>query len=354
MSIEESSTPIAITGKESKSADLSPELQEYQKYADKIKAVESPQYEPPPKAVSFDRKGQPISDEPEIIPEAPKIKKKEEIKTSSQPEEDYSQYYEEEAKLHGWKPRNEYHGPKGRWVDAKTYIERETLFKRQKEDRKKLDELNNVLQMVLKTSKSAEERAYAQAKADLEHERQVARSTGDFNRYENVIKKTEALDKQYQSQANPNTNKTFFDTDDFKSWHKEENWFHGTSPIENAMTKYAVELSNEYAAKNPYTADPKTELEYISKGVRDAFPTYKGFVKAEDSEEEEDIPAPKVSASRGGNRASSPSKSNKSSGVTLEQRLDRLPAEHKMVVEYLKRNNQDYMTHLNNLEKNLK
>ena len=114
---------------------------------------------------------------------------------------------EEQAKRNGWRPKEEYTGPEGKWVDAATFMQRGVenpailfdrfrtlddrygkLERRFSDQTGKLDQATQTMAEMAQMLRTSEERAYKRARAELLAQREAAVESGDTANF----KKTDA------------------------------------------------------------------------------------------------------------------------------------------------------------------
>ena len=106
---------------------------------------------------------------------------------------------EQAAKRQGWRPEDEFKGS-GKWVDAKTYLERADheipiLRSQLKNLDKKLEERDRTVVEMKDLMFKNVELAYERAKKDLSEKAQVAKKDYDFDTYDTAMKDLKELEK---------------------------------------------------------------------------------------------------------------------------------------------------------------
>ena len=152
--------------------------------------------------------------EPEEEPEAPPVRHQETA-------------LEKQARQLGWHPQSEYRGPPGQWKDAKTFMEhgqnilpvlRDNLKRALDAGVKQADELAQVKQSMAEQAqalkemremaRTAGERSYKQAIADMETERRAAVAAGDTEAYDEVSQKIKAAEAEREKAIPPKESPT--------------------------------------------------------------------------------------------------------------------------------------------------
>lgn len=184
--------------------------------------------------------------------------------------------YEKEARAMGWRPESEWEGPDGKWIDAKTFIERgeqimpilrannrkmkEELLTSQRDLatlRENLVNANKAISALKKSYTESTKREVEMALADLREQFKGARQIGDTDLELKVKKdidklegKVEELDKAHEEEdedEKPKDDKKAPElSPEFISWQKENRWFGNTlNPDDIARTKALVKIGED-------------------------------------------------------------------------------------------------------------
>lgn len=122
--------------------------------------------------------------------------------------------WERQARVQGWRPIEEYRGPAGLWVDAKTFVERgrdfvpfikKDLAESRRENanlkteitglRQSVEDMRTEMQKYLNFARQADKKAYDRAIADMEAQRREAVAAGDTATYDAVTQRIEQMDE---------------------------------------------------------------------------------------------------------------------------------------------------------------
>jgi hypothetical protein len=102
--------------------------------------------------------------------------------------------YDSEAKKQGWRPREEFTGDDGRWIDAETFVKRgEELTPFLKSNNKILEAKLARLEKKLAAQDKVESRAYDRAVAELKAKQEHAVEMGDVEAHRVVSKELDEL-----------------------------------------------------------------------------------------------------------------------------------------------------------------
>jgi hypothetical protein len=135
---------------------------------------------------------------------------------------------ESEARLQGWKPKDEFDGPDTKWVDAETFLERgkemAPVLKRELDKAQgKIAKLEETVKRLDTYSSKAEQRAYQRAKADLEAQLESSAEAGDVEGVKAAAKGITDLEKDAARDNKSGTSPDFEEA--FGAWHKDNPWF---------------------------------------------------------------------------------------------------------------------------------
>lgn len=184
---------------------------------------------------------------------------------------------EEKARRMGWIPKEEYSGPEEKWVDANVFIERgenelpvlrdrlrkqdEVAAKRDRE----ISEMRKDVKALREHTSRVEKQAYEKAIEELRREQEEAITEGDTERFRQIEKKKEDLQKSSQESFAPEQPQQPEVDPIIKDWASQEPWF--DNDVE--MTEIAIGLSRAHASRNMSMDD---NLREVSKKIRDMFP----------------------------------------------------------------------------------
>lgn len=263
------------------------------------------------------------------------------VATFSPAQDDTDLPIEDQARQMGWVPKDEYKG-KNKWVDADTFVEKGSFFRKIDAQNKELKELRQVTKNVLDTMSKAEERAYSKALTELENRKNAAY---DVNTYKQVDQQINELNKQYSNIKPVKT--PVHQLPEWKEFESKNMYIHNTDLKSMTIKKHMEMLSNDFAVKNPGVS-PDIELKYVHDQVRKDFPDYEPFRAERQSEDRQDAPS-KVAALRTTNKPANRSK------ATPIDRISRLPPAEAMTAQYLERQGQydQLEVYLSTVESNL-
>lgn len=171
------------------------------------------------------------------------------------------QAVEAAARAKGWKPKPEYTGEPGAFIDAKEFLGREPLFTALKESRRETKELRKTVDaMVSSFQKTVDGQVKVQL-AKLQEQKREAIKEGD-------VEKVEAIDKQIdQTRAAkadaPTANQV---APEVKEWVDRNPWFTADPELHEA----AIALNDAYLKRNP--GDLTGMLAHVEARVKKLFP----------------------------------------------------------------------------------
>lgn len=115
-------------------------------------------------------------------------------------EADDGQSPEDQARVQGWVPQDEWDGPSDKWVDAETFVERgrerNSVLKNENDAlRRELREFRGELKRKFATLEAAERRGYEAALAELESRRLQAVEDWDITSFGKIDRELEQMKK---------------------------------------------------------------------------------------------------------------------------------------------------------------
>lgn len=212
--------------------------------------------------------------------------------------------WEKEAKGMGWRPEEEWDGPDGKWIDAKTFVERgeqimpilrannrkmkEELLTRDKDLATLRESLANANKAIITLKKSYTEstkREVEIALADLREQYKGARQIGDTDLelkvqkdITNLEKKVETLDKEHEEEIEEKKDDTKPPelSPEFINWQKENRWFGNTlNPDDKARTVAFVKIGEQLRKEGA----PEMGLDFMEKCMGILEEQERGFTK---------------------------------------------------------------------------
>lgn len=187
------------------------------------------------------------------------------VEVATTPEAAPADKYESAARDGGWKPKEEFEGNPENWVDAETYVlnAAKILPDVSKQLREAKDEIKGVKKAVSESAqfiRRAEERAYKQARADLEAEFRQAVSSGDVAAAEAVRDDLAALDRGAVEVAPQGQGA------DFAAWRAENGWYGEDKPLSAAFDALCEQVREEGYAT------PKVGLKEATRRLQEEYP----------------------------------------------------------------------------------
>jgi len=229
---------------------------------------------------------------------------------------------EEVARTKGWKPKEEFTGDPGMWVDAKEFLGREPLFEKIRSQSRDLREVKKTVDAMARHFTKSVEHAVNAKVAELQYQKREAIKSGD-------VEEVEAIDKAI---ARENTAKAEVvsvakvDTDPVvEKWVDQNPWY-----VKDAeMHDFALAFNDTYLKRHP--GDLEGSLRKTTEAARKAFPDkFKSPPRPPAGGNGEDVtPAPVVE----GSTAPAPSSKRYTlNRLTPDQRrvYDQIVSEHKV------------------------
>ncbi len=180
---------------------------------------------------------------------------------------------EEQAREMGWKPLEEFNGPKEKWVDPTIFVARAPLFKKIDEDSHEKKQLKNRLQNVEKAlndlnshHQRVKEMEYSRALASLKAERKAAIANDDHLKAEEILEQIDIVKEQQAKQpAPPKINVEQEVPQEFVNWIKENDWYEKDVDMKEAADAFGIILANKGIPRDQV-------LVKVSERIRTTFP----------------------------------------------------------------------------------
>jgi hypothetical protein len=204
----------------------------------------------------------------------------EEVQEQEQ-EQDVDPQIEDEAKLMGWIPKDEFRGDLDKWRPADEYVKRgrEILPIMKAQTRKYEDNIRNLqaelgetkrtMEKVLKMSDSMAERAFVKAKLELEEAQIKAVEDGNTVEWMRLKKEEENLQPPEKVTFNQPATSSGDDDPVYNEWHIKNQWFKPQDP-DDEPTLFA----NSWAQRHPRqpNEDQSAWLRKAEEATRKALP----------------------------------------------------------------------------------
>jgi len=184
------------------------------------------------------------------------------------PEEVRAQEIEATAREKGWKPEEEYEGPKGGFVNADEFLKREPLFDRIRDLSKNNKKLERAVEAMTSQFSTQVKAQVALRIKELQNAKKEAIKEGDIEAVEQLDAE---IDQQKEFTAAPSTVPS-----EVNEWIDENEWF----VKEPEMNAWAVAHNKAYVGKNPGVSTAES-LKITTEAVKKAFPEYERWKKSE-------------------------------------------------------------------------
>lgn len=167
----------------------------------------------------------------------------------------------------GWRPKEEFEGDEGDFIDAQEFVRRKPLFEKIDHVGRELKETRKALKALQDHHQKVKEAEYQNALKQLKAEKKAALEEGDADRLIEIddrianAKAEEVAQRVQQTQAasQPHPN--------FVSWVEKNQWYR-----ENAELKsVADQIGTGYASSNP-EAHPDDVLKYVEGRIKKLYP----------------------------------------------------------------------------------
>lgn len=193
---------------------------------------------------------------------------------------------EARARKQGWRPREEFRGPEGAWRSAEEFLARaEEEMPILRQQYRKLEQQNGALEAkvseaaatvaeLTKMFRSAEERAYRKARAEIEQERRQAVQVGDEEAFAAAEQRLADLDKEAPVKAAPPPAAPAGQQPDpvAVAWANRNPWFNSDPALRSAAEGIHVALRQT----DPHLSLAEN-LDRVTETVRRIFPAKFGL-----------------------------------------------------------------------------
>lgn len=191
--------------------------------------------------------------------------------------------YEAEARVHGWRPKEQFKGDESAWVDAETFMKRadEVMPLLKKQNHHLMAEINTLKSTVRKLTK-LEQAAYANALADLKARQEAAVETGDLQAHRDVGRQIEELQKTADRQVSQGVSPEEV-TNAWNEFRDANEWYdradlRAASEQDMAMRGFADREMQKMAQVERYDQDhaPAEFMAELARRIEERFPQSNG------------------------------------------------------------------------------
>jgi len=174
--------------------------------------------------------------------------------------------YEEEARVQGWKPKEEFEGSPEKWRPAKEFVERGELFSKIDSMGRELKETRKAMKMLQEHNSQIKVAEYNNALKELKALQKKHLEEGNSDGY---LETSELLtDLKAEQKAREVVTQTTPKAIDprFTAWVNENKWY----TTDQEMRDHADIIGQRYAALNP-DVDPEDVLKVVTREIRTRF-----------------------------------------------------------------------------------
>ena len=175
--------------------------------------------------------------------------------TQSEVKDDYA----EEAGAKGWRPQEEYEGPKGSWVSAEEFLKREPLFDKIKNQSKELKGLKKTVEAMTSQFQTQVKAQVELRLRELKAAKREAVEAGD-------VDQVDRLDAEIDQQKQTVTETVPQVPEEVSDWIDQNPWFKD----DKELNAWAITHNKTYVANNP--GDVSGSLKATELAVKKAFP----------------------------------------------------------------------------------
>lgn len=184
---------------------------------------------------------------------------------------------EDTAREMGWRPKEEFKGDEGKWVDAETFVKRgeeilPIVKANAKRDREALEKAQAEIADMKKSfaefkqyHSQTERRAMEKARKELERELAEAVEAKDFASVRSITQDIADLSKDVRTDDNGDPYKAPDQVKALNAWKSENPWFES----DEAMTAAAIAIANRLESSGVRGDEQRAE---VAKRIRAEFP----------------------------------------------------------------------------------
>lgn len=210
-------------------------------------------------------------------PEAPEEPQTGNDNAEARPDRDY----EAEARAQGWRPKEEFKGAAEQWSDAETFVKRaDEVLPLIKKQNAHLKQEIDLLKRMVKKVQASEQKAYANALADLEARQEAAVETGDIAEHRRLKDEIEKVREEIVGDTATDVHgedpREQYDAfRESNSWYDKAN-LASASEVEIEARLYADRLAEQWVRAGKDKETPPSEFfAGIAEAVEAKFPTLK-------------------------------------------------------------------------------
>jgi hypothetical protein len=210
---------------------------------------------------------------------------------------------ESQAKVLGWRPKEEFVGDPDNWRDADEYLQygRDTLPVLRENNKRLISEVQDLKktfkefsehhkQSIIKTEKQA----YEKAMADLSEKQRKAVEDQDVETFDKLEKEKEKLEPPVDVQPKKDgAGQGAAKSPEMKTWEKENPWYDGDSLKEVRMTARANEIASVLHGKGVPFDDM---LKQVKDAIKEEYPDH---FKNQNAKKESAVSTPSRGAGKG-------------------------------------------------------
>lgn len=176
---------------------------------------------------------------------------------------------EQEARLQGWVPKEDFNGDEHKWVSAEEFLRRGPLIEKIERHSKELKDVKKALLALKAHHSKVQETAYAEALATLKAQKKAAYEEGNVDAIVDIDEKMAVVREEQKAAANAVTEQVSEITQEvnpvFASWVERNSWYERDA----AMKAVADSIGPRLAAKGLSITEVLAEVE---KTVKKEFP----------------------------------------------------------------------------------
>ena len=188
---------------------------------------------------------------------------------------------EQGAYKEGWRPKEEFSGPEGKWIPADEFMRRKPLFEKidglkseSFQTRKELQDLKKTLGALTEHHKKVREVEYKRALDDLKSAKAEAFENKDLqalqaidDRMDEIKEDKREFDARAKQEQLVASRQNAGPTPEYQAWAKENDWY----TKDRRLRGIADAIGQEYIQSNPQ-ATPNDVFKYVTEEVKKTVP----------------------------------------------------------------------------------
>lgn len=176
---------------------------------------------------------------------------------------------ENQAIEQGWRPKDEYEGDPGKWVDASIFVARAPLFEHIDAQKRELKEVKKALKLMASHHAKTREVEYARALDELRVQKKAALTDMDADAVINIDERIDLVKDQIAMDKHQAMQEVVAESQvrhpEFENWSQRNSWYDSNKTMRAFADAYGNELTGTGKS-------PSDVLRLVEKEVKAKFP----------------------------------------------------------------------------------